>query len=97
MFPNFDLPASENLRSFTRPTFRREAMVCYFCGKCGSRLVHGGSDQKYVSVKGGCLKGLTKEMMQDAVHIWTKQALIPIPHDAQQIEGEPEEVPGQEL
>lgn len=97
MFPNFKIPASENLRSFTRATSRREAMVCYFCGRCGCRLVHGGSEQKYISVKGGSLKGLTREMMQNAVHIWTKRALMPVPQDAQQFEEEPPEVPGQEI
>lgn len=94
MFPSFDIPTSESLRSFTRPTSRREAMVCYFCDQCGCRLVHGGSGQNYISVKGGCLKGLTREMMRDAVHIWTKRALVPIPNDAQQFEEEPPEEPG---
>ena len=97
MFPNFDIPPSRNLRSFTRRTSRREKMICYFCDQCGCRLVHGGKEQKYISVKGGCLKGLTKEMMDDAVHIWTKRALMTIPSDAQQFEEEPPEEPGQEL
>jgi hypothetical protein len=97
MFPKFDLPQSEHLRSFNLPTSRREEMVRYFCNDCGSRLAHGGEKQKYISVKGGCLKGLTKELMKDAVHIWTKRAVVEVPEAAVQYEEEPPEEPGQEV
>jgi hypothetical protein len=97
MFPNFVLPDSEHMRSFTKRTIRREAMVCYFCAQCGSRLVHGGESQKYVSVKGGCLHGLSREMMRDAVHIWTKRAVVDVPKGAKSYDEEPPEEPGQEV
>jgi hypothetical protein len=43
------------------------------------------------SVKGGCLDGLTKEMVQDAVHIWTKRAIVPIPEGKKSFAEEPDE------
>lgn len=98
MFPYFALPASNgNVRCFLKKTSRRAAVECFFCGQCGSRLVHGGVAQKYVSVKGGCLEGLSLEMLQQAVHIWTKSAVMEIPPGvARHLEDPPEE-PGQEV
>lgn len=37
-------------------------------------------------MKGGCLKGITKEMMKDAIHIWTENAIVEIPPGAKQHE-----------
>jgi len=53
--------------------------------------MHGRGTQegKTVSVKGGCLEGLTKEMLKKAVHIWTKTALVEIPEGVEQFEEEP--------
>ena len=48
-----------------------------------------GEGAKTVSVKSGCLDGVTKEMMRSAVHIWTKSAVIDIPEDAKAYEEEP--------
>lgn len=42
-----------------------------------------------VSVKSGCLDGITKEMMRTAKHIWTKSAIVDIPKEAEAYEGEP--------
>jgi hypothetical protein len=100
MFPNFELPSGPEipLRSFSVRTPRREAMICYFCGNCGSRLAHGGKEQKYVSVKGGCLgEGLTKEMLWKAVHIWTSRAVVDVPQDVVSYEEDPPGEPGMEL
>ena len=41
------------------------------------------------SCKGGCLDSFSKEMMQNAVHIWTKSAVVEIPPEAKQFETEP--------
>ena len=43
------------------------------------------------SIKGGCLDGFTKEMMQDAVHIWTKRAIVPISEGTKSFPEEPDE------
>ncbi|OCT50035.1 hypothetical protein CLCR_07706 [Cladophialophora carrionii] len=77
----------------------------YFCTKCGSRLVHvsmsaqdgqsgdGRGDAfkpaAMLSVKAGCLEGLSKEMMRTAIHIWTKSAVVYIPEGVEQYEEEP--------
>lgn len=39
-----------------------------------------------ISMKGGCLKGITKEMMKDAIHLWTENAIVEIPPGAKQHE-----------
>jgi hypothetical protein len=43
------------------------------------------------SIKGGCLDGFSKEMLQDAVHIWTKRAIVPIPEGKKSFPEEPDE------
>ncbi|OAP64507.1 hypothetical protein AYL99_00479 [Fonsecaea erecta] len=68
----------------------------YFCTACGSRLAHvsvspEGKVRHHVSIKGGCLEGLSKEMMRFAVHIWTRSAIVDIPEGAVQYEEEPPE------
>lgn len=42
-----------------------------------------------VSVKGGCLEGLDRGMMREAVHIWTRHAVVDIPEGVESWEGEP--------
>jgi len=37
-------------------------------------------------VKGGCIDGLTKNMLRKATHIWTRSAIVDIPVDAEQYE-----------
>ena len=51
--------------------------------------MHARDGVKTVSVRGGSLPGLTKEMVAGATHIWTKEAVIEIPEGMDQIEGEP--------
>lgn len=48
-----------------------------------------GKPADAVSVKSGCLDGITKEMMRSAVHIWTRSAIVDIPDGAEAYEGEP--------
>jgi len=50
--------------------------------------MHTTPEKKVVSVKGGCIEGLN---WQDAKHIWTKSALVPIPEGVESCEEEPEE------
>lgn len=49
--------------------------------------MHGGG--AYVSVKGGCLEALNKELLSKATHIWTKSAIVPIPEGFEAYEEEP--------
>jgi hypothetical protein len=91
MFPAFKIETSNPafLREYTRPTATGKTMRCYFCSNCGSRLMHARDGVKSVSIRGGSLQGLTKEMVAGAVHIWTKEAVVEIPEGVEQLEGEP--------
>lgn len=51
--------------------------------------MHARNGVASVSVKGGCLEGLTKEMVAGAVHIWAQEAVVDVPAGAQKIDGEP--------
>ena len=51
--------------------------------------MHRVRGEETLSVKAGCLEGLSKEMMRDAEHIWCKEAVIDIPEGARQWEEEP--------
>src|SRR5882757_2913395 len=68
VFPAFELkephPGAIKLHSRPNPHGRTDG---YFCTKCGSRLIHRpvshlGEPAKTLSVKMGCLDGMTKEM-----------------------------------
>lgn len=64
---------------------------CYFCKKCGVRVMHRRRDaNRYeggvVMIKGGCVEGLD---WTGGVHIFTKHAVWPIPEEAEQYEGAP--------
>lgn len=90
--------------TFTRYTARGRYMECLFCRTCGCRLVHRFRDQipghkEYidrqgviptVSVKAGCLDGLTREALNEAVHIWCQSAIVPIPKGVVSWPGRPE-------
>jgi hypothetical protein len=58
---------------------------------CGSRLIHRTHGEDALSVKGGCLEGLSRQMMAKAVHIWCKEAVMEIPAGVERWEEEPEE------
>lgn len=64
---------------------------CYFCTKCGVRVMHRtrdteGSERGKIVIKGGCIDGLD---WKGGVHIYTRSAVVPIPEDAEQYEGAP--------
>jgi hypothetical protein len=95
IFPSFNIrsPFPGTIATYTRPNSSGETKG-FFCTKCGSRLMHqsisrDGKPAAAVSVKSGCLEGITKEMMRSAVHIWTKSAVIDIPDDVEAYEDEP--------
>ena len=51
--------------------------------------MHKTDGEKAVSIKGGCLEGLNKEVMEQAIHIWTKEAVISIPYGVMSFPEEP--------
>lgn len=66
---------------------------CYFCKKCGVRVMNRTRDQEghergTLAIKGGLVEGMD---WSDAFHIFTRSAVAPslIPKDAQQYEGLP--------
>lgn len=95
IFPTFELepPFPGATAVYSRPNSNGQTEEV-FCTKCGSRLIHRhispeGKLSNTVSVKSGCLDGVTKEMMRSAVHIWTKSAIIDIPEGVEAYEEEP--------
>ena len=64
---------------------------CYFCKTCGVRVMHrsrdsSGSERGTVAIKGGLVEGLN---WKDAVHIFTRSAVVPIPEGAEKYEAGP--------
>ncbi|KIX07705.1 uncharacterized protein Z518_02359 [Rhinocladiella mackenziei CBS 650.93] len=95
IFPSFNLKAPHEgaIAIYSRPNPHGRTDG-YFCTKCGARLLHrpvshDGTPANVVSVKSGCLDGVTKEMLRGAVHIWTKSAVVDVPEGAEQYEEEP--------
>ncbi|KAK1547096.1 glutathione-dependent formaldehyde-activating enzyme [Colletotrichum paranaense] len=80
IFPKFKLPKADLMGVYARPTASGATLYCYFCRNCGTRLIHATPDKNVVSVKGGCIDGLD---WKTAVHIWTKNAMVPIPEGAE--------------
>lgn len=96
LFPHFKLepPFEGAIAYYDRPNPNGTTRG-YFCTKCGSRLIHesispSGEPASMLSVKAGCLDGLTKEDYRKAIHIWTKSAVTDIPEGVEAHEGEPE-------
>ncbi|KAI1279276.1 glutathione-dependent formaldehyde-activating [Xylaria sp. FL0933] len=88
IFPRFELPKTDQLSCYTRPTHSGHTLYCYFCQRCGTRLIHTTPGKNVVSVKGGCLNGLD---WGTAIHIWTKSAMVPIPEGSESHSEEPTE------
>ncbi|KXX76828.1 hypothetical protein MMYC01_201924 [Madurella mycetomatis] len=85
-----------NLGVWTRPTNEGRTMDCYFCKRCGTRVVHrireaDGKERGTIAIKGGCVKGLE---WQGAAHIFTRSAVVEIPKGVTTWEGAPGEMPG---
>ena len=100
IFPTFSVPSSaaDHLGKYTRVTLSNRRLDCYFCKQCGARMIHKTEGDETLCVKGGCLMGLTKEMMTDkdgVVHIWCKRAVVEIPEGVERWEEEPADVPGE--
>jgi len=93
IFPWFEIPVQDinsPIGAYTRKTLNNRDLECLFCQSCGSRLIHRARGEQTLSVKGGCLLNLTKEMMSKAVHIWCKEAIIEIPSGVERWDEEPD-------
>ncbi|KAI9804991.1 MAG: hypothetical protein M1833_006294 [Piccolia ochrophora] len=87
IFPHFTLPTTDPpLGTYTRSTDAGNVLECFFCPKCGSRLLHSAKGKDTVSVKGGCIQNLS---WQAAKHIWCKRAVVPIPDGVERWDEEP--------
>ena len=88
IFPAFGItpPYEGALSVYTRKKLNGRTLDCLFCSRCGSRLMHKAQGEKMVAVKGGCLDGLN---VSHAVHIWCKEAIVPIPDGIERFEEEP--------
>ena len=96
IFPTFNIPspASENLGMYRRITLSNRALDCYFCKNCGSRVIHKTEGKETLSVKGGCLVGLNKEMLTKeggVAHIRCMSAVVEIPDGVERWEEEPDD------
>ncbi|KAL2270995.1 hypothetical protein VTJ83DRAFT_366 [Remersonia thermophila] len=80
IFPRFKLPDATLLSCYTRQTSLGDTLYCYFCKRCGTRLIHTSPSKNVVSVKGGCIEGLD---WRTAIHLWTKSAMVPIPEGSE--------------
>ena len=92
IFPAFEIqsPRPGAIGMFSRPTASGKQLDCLFCSQCGSRLIHKNEGGETLSVKGGCLDGLS---LKGAIHIWCKEAIIDIPAGLQAFdEDDPEHV-----
>lgn len=102
MFPAEGMwPLPEDVQPFvskwTRPTDKGNTLECYFCKCCGVRLLHrpilpDGTAKPTLSVKGGCVEGLS---LEGAKHVYARSALVPVPpEDVLNVPGEDLKVPG---
>lgn len=80
IYPRFEIPDTELLSCYTRPTSSGHTLYCYFCKNCGTRLFHSTPSKNVISVKGGCITGLD---WTKAIHIWTNSAMVPIPEGSE--------------
>ncbi|KAF2004133.1 hypothetical protein P154DRAFT_459885, partial [Amniculicola lignicola CBS 123094] len=80
IFPFFSIDTDPNVSFFSRGADSGRRMNCYFCSKCGTRLLNAtiveNGNPKTVSVKGGLLEGLKWEGAQ---HLFCSRAVVPIP------------------
>ena len=88
MFPAEGMwPLPEEIRPFvgkwTRVADSGNTLECYFCTCCGVRVLHrpilpDGTAKSVISVKGGCVDGLT---LEGAKHVYVRSALVPVPSE----------------
>ncbi|KAK0724149.1 Mss4-like protein [Lasiosphaeris hirsuta] len=88
-------PLADNLKNvlncWARPAKEGRTVDCYFCSKCGVRIMHrlrdaDGTERGTVSMKGGLLEGLN---WKGAKHIYVKSAVTEVPEGVDTWEGSP--------
>ncbi|MCJ1260447.1 hypothetical protein MMC22_000308 [Lobaria immixta] len=88
IFPTFtiDPPHEVAIGIYSRQTLSGRKLDCYFCTRCGSRLMHKCNEDETLSVKAGCLDEFD---LKGAVHIWCKEAIMEIPSGVERYQEEP--------
>ncbi|KAF2453960.1 Mss4-like protein [Lineolata rhizophorae] len=89
IFPGFSIANEPAIECWTRTTDAGRQLDCYFCKRCGTRVLHQRRGFDVVSVKAGCLDGDLD--WGKASHIWCKRAVVPIPEGAVRFEAQPPE------
>lgn len=89
--PLADASFRDKLDIFSRPTKTGGTMKCYFCRVCGSRVFHrrtneDGVESPTLNIKGGLIEDLDTS---NAWHIWTQEAVVPVPEGAVRWEQSP--------
>jgi hypothetical protein len=91
IFPFFKVDDNPSVSSFTRICDSGRKQMCYFCSKCGNRILHAHvvevGDLEVVAVKGGLLEGLN---WSEAKHIYCRSAVVPTPEGVERWEDAPE-------
>ena len=92
IFPFFSVANDPSVTHFIKNCDSGRKKRCYFCSKCGSRILHttimDDRNPKTVSVKGGLIEGLD---WKGGIHIWCSRAVIPIPEGVERWDKEPGE------
>jgi hypothetical protein len=90
IFPYFNVDDNPSVSHFILQCDSGRKQQCHFCNKCGSRIVHAhiveGGEPPTVAVKGGLLEGLD---WSNAMHIYCRSAVVPIPEGVKRWEAEP--------
>ncbi|KAK4158751.1 Mss4-like protein [Cladorrhinum sp. PSN259] len=77
-------------------------IVCYFCPRCGVRVMHagflpGGDMREIMCYKGGLVDGMELDWKElSTKHIWTKSAVMPLAEEWECYEKYPPVKPGVE-
>jgi hypothetical protein len=81
----------QKLAVFTHQTDSGNTKYCYFCPKCGTRLLHvsrlpDGTPRETVAFRAGCVDGLDWTGVK---HIYTRSAVMKIPEEWEQYDTVP--------
>ncbi|KAH8724469.1 Mss4-like protein [Phaeosphaeriaceae sp. PMI808] len=90
-FPYFSVADDPSVSFFVKKCDSGRKKKCYFCNKCGSRIIHATiidkGNPETISVKAGLLEGLD---WSGGIHIFCRSAVVPIPEGVIKWEGEPD-------
>lgn len=91
IFPYFSVEENPSVSYFVRTCDSGRTQRCYFCKKCGSRILHAhiveDGTPSVVAVKAGLLEGLE---WSNGMHIFCRSAVVPIPEGVKRWEAEPD-------